>query len=212
MSKTIDELLSKSATAFENGKSNEQILAKMTPFGYHSQKMDEGLELREETQQKVIIQKKEYGEQYAATDACDTKKDEIHETYIDHVELTRIAIRKDREAYTALDLGERKRITSGYIQQGVTFYTNLLANNAWVEELSQFSITKEILEAGKSSFLELQELYASQNKETGEAQKATEVRDESVAQLDEWYNRYIKVARIALKNDPQLLEILGIKA
>jgi hypothetical protein len=49
-----------------------------------------------------------------------------------------------------------------------------------------------------------------QLKEKGEAQAATEARDKALDNLQEWMSDYIAVARIALEDEPQLMEMLGI--
>ena len=52
--------------------------------------------------------------------------------------------------------------------------------------------------------------YNRQLKEKGEAQATTEERDEAFEELDEWISDYISIARIALDQESQYLEVLGI--
>jgi hypothetical protein len=44
----------------------------------------------------------------------------------------------------------------------------------------------------------------------GEAQDATLRRDRAADALQEWYSDFIAIARIALEDNPQYLEMLGI--
>ncbi|MEM0941615.1 MAG: hypothetical protein AAF600_19240 [Bacteroidota bacterium] len=44
----------------------------------------------------------------------------------------------------------------------------------------------------------------------GEAQQFTVTRDEALDHLDEWMAEFKELAKIALEDQPQLLEVLGI--
>ena len=46
-------------------------------------------------------------------------------------------------------------------------------------------------------------------KEKGESQDATKIKDEVFAKLDDWMSEFYAVAKIALEDNPQLLESLG---
>ena len=48
-----------------------------------------------------------------------------------------------------------------------------------------------------------------QDKERGEAQEATKIRDAKLDQLDQWLADYKAIAEIALSASPQQLEQLG---
>ncbi|MGL1889802.1 MAG: hypothetical protein OCD76_25030, partial [Reichenbachiella sp.] len=57
---------------------------------------------------------------------------------------------------------------------------------------------------------EVEKTFARYQKETGETQEATLVRDETVDALQEWYGDFRSVAKIALEEKPQMLEALGV--
>ena len=46
-------------------------------------------------------------------------------------------------------------------------------------------------------------------KEKGETQVATQTKDAALAKIDDWMSEFFAVARIALEDQPQLLEVLG---
>ncbi|WP_439182311.1 hypothetical protein [Carboxylicivirga taeanensis] len=45
--------------------------------------------------------------------------------------------------------------------------------------------------------------------EVGESEAATKAKDEALGKLDRWMSEFYAVARIALEDQPQLLEALG---
>jgi hypothetical protein len=49
-----------------------------------------------------------------------------------------------------------------------------------------------------------------QVQEIGESQEATRGKDKALAELEEWMSDFYAVARIAMEDQPQLLESLGL--
>jgi len=156
-------------------------------------------------------QQKEYGEQYEATSAYGKAYTMVHEAYMDHLKLARIAFKNDPGAKTALGLrGDRPRSQSGYVGQGLLFYNNALGKQAFLDGLATKGITRTELEDGRVAFENLQSLTAAQQKETGEAQASTKKRDAAYDELSDWMSDFYGTAKVALRKHPQLMEQLGI--
>ena len=49
-----------------------------------------------------------------------------------------------------------------------------------------------------------------QEKEKGEAQAATQKRDAALDAMQDWLSDYLAIAKVALEEEPQLLEGLGM--
>lgn len=74
-------------------------------------------------------------------------------------------------------------------------------------------VIKMLLTITKTARQELEALenkYNQQLKEKGEAQTATELRNEVLYALQDWMSDFIAIAKIALEDKSQLLEMLGI--
>lgn len=213
MGKRDESLLLKAETAITNVKTVPALSEALRALGYTPERLAEGEKLLAAAKSLDAVQKKEYGEQYQATEQQNAQREKLNTVYIMHLQLARIAFAEDAAAFTGLQLGgTRKESLSGSIAQMATFYTNLLANNAWQQSLAKFNIQKQQLDAAQQELQKLQAAYSSQMKETGEAQKATQKRDEAVDALQAWFGPFVKVARIALGNNPQMLEMLGVTA
>lgn len=209
--KSIDSALLSIEVSLENANQNTVLKAPLANFGYNEEEIQKGLVLLEEAKEKHALQNKEYGEQYDATDKLTTQKAKTNNTWMTHVKVARIAFKNDRNAQEALYLqGRRKQTYSGWIEQAGMFYKNALRSEPFKARLAAFGTTQEKLEATLLEVEKVSELLVSQLKEKGEAQKATEVRDHAVEELLDWYADFSQIARIALEDDPQMLEMLGI--
>lgn len=208
---TIDAKLVSSQVAIANAMDNDAIKAPLAAFGYDEAKLQEGKALYEAAQTKHDQQKKEYGEQYAATDAFEAAMNSANKDYMTHLKIARVALRDLRGAAEALQLeGRRKKTYAGWLKQAGIFYTNALADEETKTALAKFGIDEAKLTAGKAAVQEVADKQAAQFKEKGEAQAATAARDEALEGLLDWMSDFVAIARIALENDPQLLEMLGI--
>ncbi|MFA9212553.1 MAG: hypothetical protein ACEQSR_01735 [Candidatus Methylacidiphilales bacterium] len=157
-------------------------------------------------------QKKEYSEQYDATENYIRDWKLLNNTYAEHVELARILFENDTNNYVQLGLiGKRKDSFSGYIQQAKLFYANALKDQNVIDQLATKGITKQELDDTAAIITKVEEEKYKQTKETGEARQATKDRDAVYDELAKWYSEFKRTALIALSNKPQLGVILGFK-
>jgi hypothetical protein len=212
-SKTIAKRLSGFQLTLNNA-TDPQILSATMVFNYGDDKIAEGKALVKQAQQLNIIQEKEYGEQYTASNIL-TKavKDFTKTTYRPHFDLARKLFPSDPGIRAAMALSGRRRRNYGeWVNQVVIFYSNALSTPEVLQKFLTLNITQEILEESLSQVDGLNLLRAAQKKESGEAQQATDDRDQALDQIRDWMAMYYTVAKIALAEKPQLLEKLGIKA
>ncbi len=209
----IDQLLVSARVAIEGALNEPAILAALTQYGYDEARLQEGLALCQEAEELVRLQQAEYGEQYQATAELNRAWDEANSLYTATLEIARIALRGNYDAAKALDLhGRRKRSFSGWFEQAVRFYRNLLDHEEWLAAMGRYGYTRERLEGELAQVEALLELERRQEDEKGDAQRATKLRDAKVDELNQWLADYKAVARIALRDDPQQLEKLGFGA
>ncbi len=168
--------------------------------------MEKVTEIETLTQQ----QKKEYGEQYAKTNEFEKKKEEVDKIYKKDLALARIFFKKDPQAIVTLELdGTRKSAYGSWYKQVSNFYAQLLGNADFLTKMQPVGVTKEKINEINEQLKEVEHLKEEQKKEMGEAQKATEVRDNAFDELYPHYSEMIEFAKILLENN-QLLESIGI--
>lgn len=211
MSKKIDELITQSGVSIQNGINQPEIAASLLEFGYTPERMVAGENFHHEADKLNIVHKKEDGEQQAATKELNEAIDAANKAYMPHLKVARIVFRNDTSRWVKLALGgERKKSQSGWLGQTKLFYTNLLADADAMSKMAEYGQTNEKLETASSLVLAVENTLANRKKEMGEAQNATKARDKAVDELQEWYSDYIEIARLALADQPQYLEMLGI--
>jgi hypothetical protein len=133
---SIDSKLLFAQNAISNAQSNSEIIAALAVLGYDDAKMQVGEALYIKAAKLQIKQVKEYGEQFAATDALNLAKATANKIYIVHVKIARIALSGDRGAAESLQLsGRRKESLSGWLIQTKALYSNALSTPAVLKAL-----------------------------------------------------------------------------
>jgi hypothetical protein len=209
--RNIDGLLNSARVAIGNTLSNSKIQDYLTVYGYVPDKIQQGKALYDAALTAQQHQKAEYGEQIGATATLNQAWEVANKSYIKFLKIARIAFKDDAGIATQLGLnGSRKDSLSGWLAQAQQFYGNLVGNLILVTKLNEYGITIEKLQAGYKDLQALETANLSQTKEKGEAQNATLVRDAAIDALSDWLSDFIAISRIALEEESQLLESLGI--
>ncbi|AHW62196.1 hypothetical protein SAMN05444285_101249 [Draconibacterium orientale] len=207
----VDEILFQSGLRINNSLSDPLILNAVSLMGYNQEKLLEGQNLLDEATTLVETQKREYGEVDAAQQVFDNQRTNAHKVYMAVLAISKIAFKGDVQAISTLDLtGRRASTFSGWLNQTRSFYRAILANEAWKTELAKYGQTEAMLTGELAMIDAVATASENKKKEMGDAQNATQERDEKMEELAEWVTDYEVIARIALADKPQLLEKLGI--
>ncbi len=208
--RSIDQRLLEAQVAIDNSLNTPAILEIVTAFGYDHARLQAGRALYDEVMDLVVAQKREYGEQYEATAAVQAAWDAADLAYKRALKISRVVFRGNEKARNALGLsGSRKKSLGGWIQQTTNFYTNLLNTPDLIAAMTPYSYNQLKLEAEAALVQAVVDANAAQDRERGEAQEATKVRDAKLDELDQWLSDYKAVAQVALADSPQMLEQLG---
>ena len=209
----LDGFLNEARLLIDGARTDPTVAAQLTGFGYDAPALAAGKALHEEVLGLHAAQKKEYGEQFEATQALNAAWAEAEAPYLKSVKLARVVFRDDPKAWAALQLaGERGRSLSAWLDQSTVFYRNLLGDPALLAALAKVGLTRDKAVAEQALVQTVADRQVAQRRETGEAQEATEQRDTKIAALDRWVQDFRAVAKVALGDRPQLLEKLGITA
>jgi hypothetical protein len=205
------ELLLFSKTALNNTKNTESIKNAMNEYGYDNKKIDEGFKLINETETLQEAQEQEYGKKYETSDVKKTAKSDAEKIYVKHVKLARLAFDNSAAKMRFLGInGKRATDLSGFLKEAAQFYNAALSSPEIQAGLLEYGISEDKLSKGKEAIENLITAYEKQQAAKANAEQSTQIRNEKTMALEEWMAKFIKVARIALEDMPQMLEALGI--
>ena len=209
--RSIHTLLSQAQLAIDNALNNPKILRYLADFGYTSAKVQQGKKLYNIAVAAQLAQQTEAGGQVSATTVVNEAWEDAKKTYSRMVKVARVAFKRDSGVAVQIDLnGTRKKSLSGWMAQANQFYKSALGDKAILSGLKEFGITDQKLKAGLAELALIETANLVQEKEKGEAQAATQTRDAALDELQDWLSDYLAIAKVALEEDPQLLEGLGI--
>lgn len=207
----IDVYLESVHTALANVQADTELSTPLADFGYNTAKISGLMALYEVAKETHLAQKTEYAEQYGATAAYETAQTAAHTAYMRHLTLARVVYKNNVSRTHQLGLlGDRRRTHSGWIAQAEQFYSAALTETAIQTDLAALGVTLASLQSAKTLLDAADGAWHTQKKERGEAQEATQARDEALDKLQDAYSDLITVARVAFADDGQKLERMGI--
>lgn len=205
------DLFAFARTSLTNARDQADVQAILADYGYDEAALNEGLELVGRAETKAQRQVMEYAEQFSATADVNDAAALLRATYTRHVQLARILFKERTTGYTKLGLGGRRpKALPELLATSRKFYTVLLEEPDILADLTRFNITQNEAELGMAEVEAVDAGLVVQQKETGEAQVATKLRDDVVALLRGYMHEYVRVVKIALAGHPQLRKKVGI--
>jgi hypothetical protein len=198
----VDEVLGQSL-------SDQNLVSSLTSFGYGLREMERGRELLELLRQ--IDQ-----EQEAAQDRriqLNLEKSELHKDiqkrYMRIVKLGRIVFDDHAMARKALGLdGSREKQFDDWYRQVYMFCKNLIAEADWLGVMKSYGIKKDDIQNIMSDLEKLEELNTRFEHAKELSKEMTKRKRKQLMVLQNWLSDYIKIARLALEEKPQLLDKL----
>ena len=208
MERSKNVFVSRLATALANALRSPKILEALAQHGID--------ELQIKRMQTQVGDIKHLDHQYhdataegkVATQALHAVREQAQQLYSRHVLLSRVALEDQPGLQEKMQLnGPRKKRWGEWMSQASNFYRHAVSVK---ETLASFNIpTKELSEMQKllDRITELQDLQIQLK---GHVQVVSEQRKVAYATLKKSISRFFQIAKIALDEEPQQLEALGL--
>lgn len=197
--------------ALENVEAQTEIASIMAEFGYDSALIEEGKNLFTKTRQAYDLNTQEDDETSEAYNSFSEKRQQLADTYSLHRKKAKVIFKRDQQIKERLALtGSMPSAYVSWLETVKKFYKEALKDESVQTKLSRLRITVEELNATSTLIGELETARADYLREKGESQDATNAKDSAFAKLDDWMSEFYAVAKIALEDNIQLLEALGV--
>jgi hypothetical protein len=204
------EILEISRIALQNVETNPIIKPLMEALGYNTAKIDAGKALLNEAKTQFNTNKSLEDARANAYKDFEDLKTTIEAKYSKDRKKAKIIYKQD--TLVLKELGIKGIIPKSYVKwlETVNLFYNLLNTDADIlAKLAPLQVTQEHVTALIADLNSLEDLRAAYIQAKGNAQNATKTKNKAFKYLEKWMSDFYAVARLALEDEPQLLESLG---
>ncbi len=197
-----------------NAADDPIIQSRIEPLGYTSEKLQQGKDLYLEVKNLSENQRKEYAEYYTAADAFQEAKEEADKDYRRIRKYARFVFADNTMAWNKLELGKKIPFAFPEWHNHVSlFYKELLADANMTAPLLPYGFVVENITAEVASLESLFQLQQNREREVGDAEHATKVRDAKLEELSDFCKHLRDLVRLIFEDEEtQYLEKLGLLA
>ena len=204
------EALEQYRVSFENVEKQKEIATIMAEFGYDKTLLTEGKTLLTKTRKAFDFNKKEDDETTEAYKNFTELKENLAKTYSLHRKKGKVIFRKEPTTLSKLVLtGSLPTAYLKWLETVKKFYTVASTDTDIQSKLVRLKITNDEINGTIQLITDLELARAEYLREKGESQDSTKSKDKVFGEIDDWMSEFYAVAKIALEDNPQLLESLG---
>lgn len=208
---TIAGLFDRARVAITNTLNNAEIKVLVAVFGYDDKETANGKKLYEEAVRTRALQASLAGAQLAKSRELAAARKAAVDACQSLTSVIRAAWFGNRTALARLGVtGRFPRATAAFIDAGMKLFDNVLINSDIKATLETRSYAPAKLAAEKAKVMAYANLDSQQESAKGAAQQAALDAAKARRMLEVWLNSYVRVAKVALKDKPELAEKLGI--
>ncbi len=186
---------------------DEELQKRMSAYGFTPKRVKEGKDLFEIATLMDDTQDQHYNQARRISYQIEQDNETAQEVFRDHVAIAKSAFRKEPLVIQELKITRVSSKTWIWTMQAMVFYAKA---SMYMERLQQFGATQEAFDQNRAAVEALLELDMQRIKKKGEAENSTQEKDQAIKDLRAWYGEFRKLARMAFRDKPQMLEIFGI--
>lgn len=206
---SFEEYMIKVAELIGNSLSDSRIMEATGRFGYDEKRIKEGEKVYRKVQNVSDAQNSAMERKVKAHEERRKLQVSVRKKYMKMLQISRIAFDKDVIIRKALQLdGPREVTLDAWLNQVALFGNRLLNEEIWAGMIQTFGISKKELQGLMSEVDKLRTVALACENSKADSKKQTLLKKECLKDLQEWVSDYLKIARIALEDKPELLSKL----
>ena len=210
---SIAERLTAAQLAIDNSLADAQIQDLVSAYGYSAEKLAVGKTLYDAALAAYSHAQGAAGAQQLATAHLKSTGKIARDAFQALAQVARAVFSDTPDHLVALGLDNpMPSTTAGFLNHATMMFDNAQSVSEIQSMLAQYGYTIEKLQTECAKIVDYNQANQSQEAAKGTAQQATVIQNKALAELDSWMARYIKIAKVALRHDKQLLEKIGIVA
>ncbi|MDO4230299.1 MAG: hypothetical protein Q4C98_10825 [Capnocytophaga sp.] len=204
------ETFQKYGAIFENISKNETLKNVLSEYGYDEQEITKGKNLYDFAVEKLDISKRTTTEEKLAYDDFSKKYDTLKKTYSEDRKKAKVIFKNEEKKQSALGVkGVLATKFSVLLDMMDTFYKQLQSNEELSTPLKPLKITEEYIASQLEKIEEVKQANFNYTNKKGKSQQATLDKDVAFWEVETWVTKFYGIAKIVLKDQPQLLESIG---
>jgi hypothetical protein len=205
--KTISDRLTGTHKVIDNSLQVPAIMDAVTPFGYPTEQLQAGKALHDAAVAAVHANTVADGAQSLAKARMTTTEKAAFKAYQALSEVAKAIYRKTPERLATIGLNRpMPRKTSPFLVEAFKLFDNAPLK----EELVNFGYDATRLASERATIVAYEAAYHEYERAKGAAQDATQLQTAALDAMSDWTSQYLRIAKVALRERPQLLEKLGI--
>ena len=205
------KFLERARVALTNAKSHDKIKVSLAEYGVDDAKIDEGWETYDTAKNSWEYNQKENAEAKIASNNYKKELEEFETVFKTHRDKTLTFFKKQPEIIIRLNIsGKFPTNYRAFFDKTKQYYQTIKDNEEIQTKLSLIKVTPEVVDKCLLKHQSLLTKRAEYEKESGESQEATKSKNAALLELKDWMEDFDNIAKVALYDEPQLLEALGI--
>lgn len=210
---SMSSRLALASVAINNAKSDPRIGTLLVQYGYGPAKLQEGAALLDAAVSACQLKVSLGGASKTSTAAIQEAFSEAKAAYQELAQVCRAIFGLNNPVLSSLGLNRPAPARQAeLLARASALFDNALGSASITASLSQYGYPPAKLGAEKEKVTALANALQQREAANGLSQQATVDRDKALERLYGWMGAFWRVAKVALRDYPQLLEELGLVA